>query len=78
MNEPDYDLARDLERERQFNERENKWTKLREWLTTTTGQEFLDEYVYGTVGFDTKNSLLTEHGLQPTQGNREHFDRIVD
>lgn len=57
---------------------ENKWSTLRKWLTTTTGQEFLDECVYDTVGFDTYNSILHEHGLQPTQGNREHFKRIIN
>lgn len=72
--EPDYDLL-NKQRKENFND---GWNELRKWLHTTTGQEYLDEMVYGGVGIEAKNSLLQSVGLPQTQANREHFDKICD
>ena len=56
----------------------NKWKELEDWMRTVTGQEFLDETVYGTVGPHTLNAVLQEAGLPQTQQNRIDLLKICD
>ena len=56
----------------------NPWVEIEKWLHTATGQEFCDEMVYGSAGIHTLNAILQEHGLNPTQGNRNHLSGMVD
>jgi hypothetical protein len=55
-----------------------KWEEARRWLTTTTGQEFCDELIYGTVGDETVNSLLRSFNITDNDKNRKRFLAIAD
>lgn len=46
------------------------WHEAEKWLRTTTGQEFCDELVYGTVHENTLNALLRSFGANINQKNR--------
>lgn len=48
------------------------------WLRTTTGQEFLDELCWYTVGTETLNSLLREFGANVNKQNRTALLTIAD
>ena len=54
------------------------WPDLERWLRTTTGQEFCDELAWGTVGFETLNAILREHGLLPHLINRNKLINLAN
>lgn len=43
------------------------------WLRTTTGQEFCDELVYGTIDHHTLDALLRSFGANINRTNRNKF-----
>jgi len=58
--------------------RPDPWYDLAKWLRTTTGQEFCDELVWGTVGSETLNAMLRENQIPPSQVNRSKLVKLAN
>jgi len=58
--------------------RPDPWHDLTKWLRTTTGQEFCDELVWGTVGSETLNAMLRENNIPQTYDNRTKFIKLAN
>lgn len=56
------------------------WAEAEKWLRTTTGQEFCDELVWGTVEANGEaiGSLLRSFGIPVTSDNRSKFLKLAD
>jgi hypothetical protein len=54
------------------------WDRAYHWITTTTGQEFCDELVYGTVGQDTLNSILRSFDININDNNRQRLVNLAN
>ncbi len=54
------------------------WSQAEHWISTTTGQEFCDELVWGTVGEETLNALLKSFGLNINQTNRDKLVNLAN
>jgi hypothetical protein len=52
-----------------------QWYALIKWLRSPTGQEYLDEWVWGT---EDSAELLTEYNLRITDANKKNLLKIID
>jgi hypothetical protein len=48
------------------------------WLRTTTGQEYLDELIWDTVGLETQNAMLQSFGAPVNAENRRILMKLAD
>ena len=54
------------------------WERLQTWLKTVTGQEYMDELVWGSAGTNRANDLLKDYGIEPTEDNRTQLNNLAD
>lgn len=55
------------------------WTvEAEKWLRTTTGQEFCDELVWGTVHNNTLDALLRSFGANINEQNRQRLINLAN
>ena len=54
------------------------WHEAEKWLNTTTGQEFCDELVWGTVGIETLNAVLKSLDINLNAQNRRRIQQLAD
>lgn len=54
------------------------WDKAEAWIMSTTGQEFCDELVWGTVGTETLDSMLRSFGINVNTRNRQRLLNLAN
>jgi len=54
------------------------WLLAEDWIRTTTGQEFCDELVWGSVGNETLDALLRSWNINVNDKNRQRLINLAN